>query len=219
MAKVSVELHEKALKAMNERILKGENVDVQEEITHLLKEDSWLFELRELLTRAVNSQISYKMKDRYNTERTYFELRNKIEDGVIATTNWFSYFESEVTLEELSKPIKNFPLKTLMLIIIEALKQYVDNGEEENPKCLLLKNIYLNLQSSLLSQIPDYPQEDGSIEYLKTKQHRIDLEDCRITGSICHFCNSTDVKSFGANWKCRTCGREFRKHRKKEEDS
>lgn len=217
MEEFNVEQYEKALRAMNERILKGEKVDVQKEIRHLLGEDSWLFDLKEYLTKSVNSQISYKMKDRYNNERNYFELRNKIEDGVIASTNWFSYFENEVTLEELNRPIENFPLKTLMLIVIEGLKQYVDYGEELNPKCLLLRNIYLNLKETVSSQIPNYPQEDGFIQYSKLKQHRIDLEDARITGSVCPFCESTDVKSFGANWKCRSCGREFRKHRKRED--
>lgn len=212
----TVEQHKAKLEELFKRNLSQD--EMQKEIAHLFKEDNWLFELREFLIKSVNSQISYKMKDRHNHERTYFELRNKIEDDVIRDTNWFSYFENEVSYEQLSKPIENFPLKTLMLIVIEALKQYVDNGEELNPKCLLLKNIYLNLKETLSSQIPNYPQEDGFLEYSKLKQHRIDLEDCRISGDLCPFCESTDIKSFGANWKCRTCNREFRKHRAKKEE-
>lgn len=217
MEKLNVEQHEKALKAMNERILKGEKVDVQKEIRHLLGEDNWLFDLKEFLLKQVNSQISYKMKDRYNNERNYFELRNKIEDGVIASTNWFSYFEN-VSYEQLSKPIENFPLKTLMLIVIEALKQFVDYGEELNPRCLLLRNIYLNLKESLSAEIPNYPQEDGFDQFLSLRNHRIDLEDTRITGKICPSCNSTNTKSYGASWKCNSCFHEWRKHRKPIED-
>jgi hypothetical protein len=157
------------------------------------------------------------MKGRYNNERMYFQLREKLEEDIISSENWFSYFENEVSYEQLNKPIENFPLKTLMLIVIEALKQYVDNGEELNPKCLLLRNIYLNLKESLSSQIP-FTQEDGFVQYLSLRNHRADLESARITGDLCPFCESGDVKSYGANWKCRNCGREFRKHRKREEE-
>lgn len=213
----TVEQHEKALRAINERVLKGENVDVQKEITRLFGEDTWLFELKAFLLRQVNSQISGKMKDRYNTERTYFELRSKIETDVIASTNWFSYFE-QIDLTELQNTVLDESVihnATLALVVIEALKAYIDNGEERNIRCLLLHDLYLSLKNynSRFTAC-----EDGFIEFLNTKQHRIDLEDARLTGSICPFCSSTDVKSFGANWKCRTCGREFRKHRKKEEN-
>jgi translation initiation factor 2 beta subunit (eIF-2beta)/eIF-5 len=174
-----------------------------------------MFDLKEFLTRAVNARISDKMKGKNQHPESYFRLRNEIEDKVISETDFYTLFEN-VPLSEIEN--QTLDPKTLMLIVIEALKQYADNGEELYPKCLLLQNIYLSLKETLSSEIPNYPQEDGFIEYLKTKQHRIDLESARITGSICPFCESTDVKSFGANWKCRKCGREFRKHRKKEED-
>jgi ribosomal protein L37AE/L43A len=183
------------------------------EIRHLFNEDNWLFELREFLTKSVNARISYKMKDRYNSERMYFSLREEIEQDVISSTNWYSYFE-QVPLEELSKPIENFPSETLMLIIIEGLKAYVDSGEERNVRCLLLHDLYLSMKT-----YTPYVQEDGFVDFLASRNHRIDLEDARLTGKMCPFCESTDVKSFGANWKCRTCGREFRKHRKKEEEN
>jgi hypothetical protein len=213
----TVEKHEQFLRNL---VKQGLNIEeMQKQISARFREDNFLFKLKAYLTKSVNARISFKLKDRYSNERMICELRNKIEDDVIASTNWFSYFENDVTYEELSKPIENFPPKTLMLIIIEGLKAYVDVGEELNPKCLLLKNIYLNLKETLSSQIANYPQEEGFVDYLKSKTHRIDLEDCRISGNLCPYCESTDVKSFGANWKCRRCGREFRKHRKREEDS
>jgi hypothetical protein len=211
---MDVEQHRKDL----ENLIYLSSETQKKEISRLFGEDTFLFKLKAYLTQSVNSRISAKMRDRYVHERSYFELRNKIEDDVILSTNWYSYFENDVSLEELKQPLENFPLKTLMLIVIEALKQYVDNGEEENARCLLLKNIYLNLQSLLVSYIPNYSQTNAFAEYLKGKQHRIDLEDARITGEICPFCSSRDVKSYGANWRCRSCGREFRKHQKKKED-
>ena len=211
----TVEQHEEFLRNLVKQNLSVD--EMQKQICARFGEDTFLFKLKSYLTKSVNSRISYKMKDRYNHERSYFELREKTEEDVILSTNWYSYFENEVTLEELSKPIENFPPKTLMLIIIEALKQYITNNEEKNIRCLLLHDIYLSLKNYDSRFIAT--SEDGFIEFLNTRNHRIDLEDARLTGSVCPFCESTDVKSFGANWKCRTCGREFRKHRKKEEDS
>lgn len=192
----------------------------KKEIARLFGEDTFLFKLKAYLTQSVNSRISAKMRDRYVHERSYFELRNKIENDIILSTNWFSYFENDVSYEELNKPLENFfPLKTLMMIVIEALKQYVDNGEELNPKCLLLRNIYLNLKETLSSEIP-FEDGDGFADYLKGKQHRIDLESARISGELCPFCESTNVKSYDFNkWQCHNCGKFFRKHRaKKDED-
>jgi len=215
---MDVEQHKKDL----ENLVYLSEKTQRKEISRLFGENTFLFKLKKYLMQSVNSQISYKMKDRYNNERMYFALREKIEEDVIKDENWFSYFENDVSIKELEdvtkNPIVGFDPRTLMLIVIEALKRYVDNGEELNPKCLLLKNIYLFLQSLLLSYIPNYPQTNGFAEYLKTKQHRIDLEDARITGEICPFCSSKDVKSYGANWRCRSCGREFRKHQKPKED-
>ncbi|MGA2310093.1 MAG: hypothetical protein ABSG57_11180 [Candidatus Bathyarchaeia archaeon] len=221
----TVEQHEQFLRDLVKQGLSVE--EMQKRISAQFGEDNWLFRLKAFLTQSINARISSKMRDRYNNERMYFELRNKIEDDVIASTNWFSYFENDVSYEELSQPLQeplhiNFTSKlcnkTLMLVVIEALKAYVDNGEELNPKCLLLKNIYLNLKEPLSSQIPNYPQEDGFIDYLKTKQHRIDLEDARITGSVCPHCGGHNIKSYGSNWRCCDCDKEFRKHRKPLED-
>jgi hypothetical protein len=214
---MDIEKHEQFLRNLVKQGLTNE--EMQKQISARFGEDNWLFELREFLTKSVNSRISYKMKERYNNERMICELRNKIEDDVILSTNWFSYFENDVSLEELNKPLENFPLKTLMIIIIEGLKQYVDNGSELNSKCLLLRNIYLNLKETLSSQIP-FEDGDGFADYLKTKQHRIDLEDARISGELCPFCESTNVKSYDFNkWQCHNCGKFFRKHRaRKDED-
>lgn len=194
----------------------------KKEISRLFGEDTFLFKLKAYVTQSVNSRISYKMKGRYDNERTYFQLREKIEEDVIKDENWYSYFKDNVSVQELEDVIKNpivdFDIKTLMLVVIEALKRYVDNEEERDVKCLLLKTLYLNLKEPLSSQIPFYPQEDGFVEYLSLRNHRIDLEDTRITGKICPSCNSTNTKSYGASWKCRDCNHEWRKHRKKEED-
>lgn len=195
------------------------NEQSQAAIRHIFKEDNWLFELKEFLTKEVNRNISDKMKGEHTNENNYFKLRDKVESEVISETDWYSYFEN-VSLEQLEEPLsEDMKSPTLMLVVISALRAYIDNEEEKNARCLLLKNIYLNLKEWASSHIPNYPQEDGFIEYLKAKQHRTDLEDARITGSVCPFCEATDVKSYDFNkWQCRNCGKFFRKHRKKEDN-
>jgi hypothetical protein len=218
---MDVEQHKKDL----ENLLYLSEETQKKELARLFGEDTFLFKLKAYLTQSVNSQISYKMKDRHNNERTYFQLREKVEEDVIKNENWYSYFKDNVSVQELKDVIKNpivdFDPRTLMLITIEACKRYIDVSEEEDVKCALLHELYLKLKLSLSSVIPfPEPTEDGFIQYLKTKQYRIDLEDCRITGNLCLFCSSTDVKSYDSQkWLCHSCGHLFRKHRaRKDED-
>jgi len=215
---MNVEQHEKALKELLKSGLSRE--EMLKEVNRLLGNEGFLFDLKEFLQKSVNNRISYKMKERYNgNPRGYFELRERIEEGVIFSSNWFSYFENDVSLEDLNQTMSEnfakcpFDQKTLMLIVIQALKSYVDNGQEENLKCLLIRNIYLNLKTSLSSEIENYPQEDGFTDYLATKPIRENLETARFSGEICIHCGSREVTSYGTMWKCRTCGRTFRKHR------
>ena len=88
----TVEQHEAFLRDLLKQGLSTEQM--LKRISAKFGEDIWLFGLKEFLTKTVNTQISYKMKDRHNNERSYFELRNKREDEVILSTNWFSYFEN-----------------------------------------------------------------------------------------------------------------------------
>jgi hypothetical protein len=218
---LDIKQHEKALRAINERILKGENVDVQKELSALLGENTFAYKLKAFLTKGVNARISYKMKERYNNARMYFELRERIRENIINSTNWVSWFENEISIQELEsfdKDPSSFDPKTLMLVVIEALKQYSDLvGEERNVKYSSLHRLYLSLKEKLSSSVP-FESEDGFVEYLSLKQHRTDLENARLTGSICPFCESKDVRSYGLNWKCGNCNREFRKHQAKKED-
>ena len=220
---MNVEQHEKALRELSERFRTNpKESNVQEEIKKLLGENGFLYGLKEYLRTKVNGEISPKLKERYNTARPYFELREKIENQIIASEDWVSYFQN-IDLTELRDFSNNLSLcsshdlKTLMLVTIQALKSFIDNKEEESEKCLVIHELYLKLKTSLSSEIP-FPSGDSYEEYLGLRNYREEIENARVSGSICPSCGSHDIKSFGQNWKCRTCGREFRKHMQRTED-
>ena len=92
-----------------------------------------------------------------------------------------------------------------MLVTIQALKSYIDNSEEKSEKCLAIHELYLNLKSAPSSQIP-FPKGDSFEDYLSLRNYREEIEDARISGSICPSCGSHDIKSYGSNWKrARAC--------------
>jgi hypothetical protein len=213
-----LEAHVKMLK---ENMANGVSKDEQiEAMNRSLGRKGFLFDLKEHLEARINGQISPKLKERYNTARPYFELREKIRNEIIASEDWVNYFQN-VSVEELKNLnlslCSSRELKILMLITIQALKSYVDNTEEKSEKCLVIHELYKNLKTSLSSQIV-FPSGDSFEDYLGLRNYRTEIEDARISGSICPSCGSYDIKSFGQNWKCRSCGREYRKHMQRTED-
>jgi hypothetical protein len=55
---------------------------------------------------------------------------------------------------------------------------------------------------------------DSFLDYLNAKPEREVKETAGEDGKTCIFCGSGDVASNGyAMWKCRACGKQFRKHR------
>jgi hypothetical protein len=181
-----------------------------------------LFDLKEHLEARINGEISPKLKERYNTARSYFELREKIENQIIASEDWVSYFQN-IDLTELRDFSNNLSgcssreQKTLMLVTIQALKSFIDNSEEKSEKCLVIHELYLKLKSALSSQIA-FPKGDSFQDYLNLRNYRTEIEETRISGSICPSCGSHEVKSYGQNWKCKSCFREWRKHIQRRED-
>jgi hypothetical protein len=149
-------------------------------------------------------------KERLDT-RGYFLKRDEIENKVIASDFPFAFFQESATLSEIEGlRLDVLDAKTLMLIIISALKSYVDN-DPENPKAEALHVHYLRLKQELSSVIP-FESGDGYLEYLGSKNVRAELLDARVSGSVCLRCGSHDIKSKGKEWQCKVCGKRFRKH-------
>jgi hypothetical protein len=215
MTEFSVSEHEKSLLLLNEKFQKGEisHSQVQEEIAKLLGETNLAFRLRNRLEAQVNGQISFKFREKASTQ-DYFLKLDEIENKIIASNFPFAFFQNEATLSEIEGlDIDVMNQKTLMLSVISASKSYVNNGLENDPKAQALHGVYLRLKSSLCLEIPDYPKEDAYLSYCEEKGLRAEIENSRVTGSICIFCGSRSIKSNGNLWQCRDCKRSFRKRR------
>jgi hypothetical protein len=177
------------------------------------------------LLQRMNAQISSKMKLQYNTIDLYAQKRNEIETKVIMKdVDWFHYFERDCDYldypsqedREFIKTLYGNDLDSMILIMIEALKGYVDNFEEENPKCKMLHKHYLLLKKEMkLRPNMPYLEGDGFIQYLQDRKKRREtqkkLENARIKGNICIFCEGSNLRSNGNNWYCLDCGKYFRK--------
>lgn len=211
---MNVQEHEQKIRQLNERCISGiaTREEIQAEISRLLCEDNLAFRLQERLVQQINEKISSKLKERLS-EREYFLKRDELENQIIQGGFPYAFFQ-ESTLEEIENlNIDVLDKKTLMLIVIQALKSYIDNGLENDPKAVLLHKLYLQLKEELRSILPFQSNcEDGFTEYLASKSERTEYENARQTGSVCLKCGSHNVRSKGAEWVCLDCNKRFRKH-------
>jgi hypothetical protein len=144
--------------------------------------------------------------------RAYFLRRAELESEVIFSNFPYAFFRDECTTEEIEAlDIGVFDPKTLMLVIIQALKSHVDNGLEDDPKAIALHGLYLRLKQELNSEIP-FESGDGFAEYIANREFREQVKDAPFSGEICKFCGSHNVTSYGNQWQCNDCKRHFRKH-------
>ena len=211
MNEFNIEQHEKALKEMNQRILNGERVDVQNEIAMLLGETNLAYKLQERLTQQINQQISPKARERLST-RQYLMRREAIEEDVIRSGFPYAFFNEECIVEEIRDiRLDALDKKTLMWLVIEALKGFVNNELADDPKALTLHALYLKLKKALMPEIP-FEEGDGFLEFVASKGQRAELEKTRETGTVCLKCGSHNIASKGKEWQCRDCGKRFRKH-------
>jgi len=212
---MNVQEHEKKLLQINDRFIAGtlSRNELETQIAELLGENNLAYKLQDRLLQQVNEKLSMKLKERLST-REFFMRCDDLENQIIQSGFPFVFFQDEASLEEIEAIRLNvISSKTLMFCVISALKGYVDNSMETDPKAVLLHGLYLQLRNELKAILPFQSDcEDGFIEYLASKDERTELEGARESGSICIVCGSHAVSSKGAEWVCRDCGKRFRKH-------
>ena len=212
---MNVQEHEKKLLQINDRFIAGtlSRNELEIQIAELLGENNLAYRLKDRLLQQVNEKLSMKLKERLST-REFFMRCDDLENQIIQSGFPFVFFQDEASLEEIEAIRLNvISSKTLMLCVISALKGYVDNSMETEPKAVLLHSLYLQLKNELKAILPFQSDcEDGFIEYLASKSERVELENARQTGNVCLVCGSHAVSSKGAEWQCRDCGKRFRKH-------
>lgn len=162
-----------------------------------------------------NTRISQKAKERFANPRAYFLMRQREEEKVILSGFGYAFFEESDLADIQDMQINSkipypFCEKTLMMVLIESLKSYVDAGKEDDPRSIVLHEKYLQLKTKVSAEIP-FEEGDGFADYVDSKTERQEFEEARETGKICIRCGSNDVHSKGAEWRCFDCGKRFRK--------
>ena len=135
---MNVPEHEAKLKQINVQYMSGNlsRSDVKLEIEKLLSETNLAYKLRDRLLQQVNERISLKMKEKLS-QNQYLMKIDELENQIIESGFPYGFF-NEATLEEIEALDPTvFASKILMLIVIEALKGYIDNEQETEPKLKL----------------------------------------------------------------------------------
>ena len=211
--------------ALNEitRKYDSHEIDMQQmrdAVNRLYGDYGFLYNLNEYLTSAVNQITTFRAKEHLANVRDYASLRTKKEEEIIRTTNWTAFFDSCSWINEPMEDPSKYSDSTLIcleLIIIQALKGYVDSRDENNPNCQTLYGHYKALKIELCKRGVVDDTNDSYQTYLKDRDAREEktnlLERTRYTGEMCPYCYSTEVKADGNSWRCKKCGKYWRKRK------
>lgn len=207
----SIEEHEAKLREINQRFISGKlsRQDIENEISRLLGEDNLSFRLQNRLLQAVNGELSAKGKERIGL-RQYLAKCEETEDEIIASEFPFAFF-NESSLKEIEALDPTVISKTtLMLCVISALHMYVDNEQEDDPKCEALHKIYLELKNALCVEI-SFPEGDAFLDYLSSREGKLLASELKQSGKQCPKCQSNHIQKYGSKkYHCVNCGGYWR---------
>lgn len=213
MSEFNVDEYEAKINELNRQLLEGTitNKEIQTQITKYFGEDNLAFRLKNRLMGMVNGEISAKAKENLS-DREYFSKRADIENQIIQSNFPHAFFQ-ESTIEEIEALNPTLiDEKTLMLVIIQSLRTFIDLKQEDNPKCEMLHVHYLLLNKQLSSEIPDYPEGDGYYEYLNERSQRAKIAEGKQNGTMCPYCRETShIQRYGSGKrKCTSCNHYWR---------
>ncbi len=182
--------------------------------------DGLFRKLCDYICGKVNDSISMQIRERLGVN-LYVSLHVKKETELIQSEDWLSVlkmFEIDYPTESDKEAIKQMETSDLLdihQILIQASKQAIDSHEENTELAQKIHAYYLLTHSELEQRIPNYLRGDGFEDYLTSRENREGknklLEETRITGSVCPYCESTNVKKDGNAFRCKSCGRYWRK--------
>jgi len=177
--------------------------------------------LKDHIMRKVNGQISMLAREKLNVN-AYAQLRAKKENELILSENWRTFLEGleiEFPTEEDKKAVQEMSDSELMdntQILIEASKITINDEEESTTLGERIHALYLLCHNELEKRFPsEWVKSDGFLDYLENREKRNRkarlLEETRVTGKICPHCESTNTIKCGNAFRCKTCGRYWRK--------
>jgi hypothetical protein len=166
------------------------------------------------LELLVNTQLSPKAKERLSKPESYFQIKQEVESKYIGTTGFYDFFKNasldEIRGMSIDNQAPNFRNEAVLLeILINTLMRFVDDEKTLSEKAILINEKYQTLKT----HFPFLPQDGNSLkEYMSFKGQREEVENTRVSGSICPSCLGHNIRSKGKEWQCRSCGKRFRKH-------
>lgn len=176
--------------------------------------------IEDRIVDLVNNEIPLVRRDRYSAE-AYFTKREKLRNKII-NGSWLRFWEKASWLKIPTKSeieeLTNYRLMTYYHVVCVSLKELLECKLESSEQAKILHKWYLLMKQEINSRknLPKMPKSDSFIIDLETRNKRQKLakklEKARVTGNICIHCGSTNVIGWGDKWKCKDCGRYFRKH-------
>jgi len=208
---------------------KGEisHSEVQKELDLIVgvQPKGFFVKLADNLRVLVEGKIPIQYRETFSYEEIASK-RDEVRAKIIEKTNWSSFWQfhkdmlTNPTQNELEhlKQMSNHELIDFFKLVCLSLKQLINNNLENDTITQTLHGYYKMIKKEINSRdMCKLPKTDAFLEYIQHKQHyKEDLEKmerARELGSMCIFCESTEVRSFNKEqWKCYGCGKRFRKH-------
>jgi len=171
------------------------------------------------------SEISFKAREKFPLPSEYFRAKTTSETKLIEREGFLSFFtdatEPEINSMILkSEPPYFFNAQVLFEIVTDTLKRFIDAHLEDSGQAQALKRAYFRLKRNLaeetpqlLTENPNFINEDGFREWLEGREIREKVEIWRDTGDGCVYCLiEGSVYKNGSMFSCRICRRSWRRH-------
>jgi len=172
------------------------------------------------------SEISMKAREKFPLPSEYFRAKVASESKLTEREGFLTFFENS-TVQEIdnmqleSKAPDFFNMVTLFEVVTDTLKRAIDAHMENDPHIQALRKAYFRVKENLTSEIPElltenpsFISEDGFTDYLNGREQRDLAEEWKNSPNPegCIYCfGRGSIVSNGNAWRCRKCGRSWRK--------
>jgi len=186
------------------------------------KRSDFFERLENEISNRVHDKIPMSSGYRTNIDRC-FAKRAIIDTQIIKESDFINFWLNASWLKNPSKhdkeTIKKLSVDDLTryhILIFRCLIDLARNGYENSVQCRKLHEFLKLTKKRMLRERILKVKGDAFVEFLENKEayksKQETLEEARKSGKFCPNCNSANVRSYGQEWKCYSCGKRFRKH-------
>lgn len=175
-------------------------------------------EISKLVTVRIPMQAKYKL-----TDLAYFNKRRKLQEEIVKTTDWTSFWVAcdwlDYPTEQDKKDVHNLDAEDLTefhIIIFKSLIDLAKQNQQDSEACKKLHQYYKLTRAEMEARSIFKEHGDAFLEFLGDKQQHVSeeerMEEARISGDFCPYCDSTNVGSYNREqFYCRDCKKRWRK--------